>query len=274
MIGPVVISYSSETPRHDADFARELRELADGAARAAAAVGIALRWVNAAAPDAEAADLVAGAAGVIVLGGADVDPAMYGQVPEGAHVDSMDAAADAFEGSLMRCALAAGAPLLTICRGTQLLNVVLGGTLVQDLGEGLHVVRDQPMISHPVEVRAGTRLAGIIGAGAHDIRSGHHQAVDRLGEGLVVSATAADGVVEAVELPDDWVVGVQWHPEDAGADPAPLHALLADFAAAAGATPEDRRAGGLHAGAQILALQVDQEALGLGMTSVPADGAV
>jgi putative glutamine amidotransferase len=235
--GRVVVSYSSETPRHDAEFARELRELAAGAAAAAAEVGIALRWVNAAAPDAEAAALVAGAAGVIVLGGADVDPAMYGDAPDGTHVGSMDAAADAFEAGLMRCALAAGTPLLTICRGTQLLNVVLGGSLVQDLGQGMHVVDEVPMITHPVRVHAGTRLAGIVGAGTHDIRSGHHQAVNRLGDGHVVSATAPDGVIEAIELPDAWVIGVQWHPEDVGGDPAPLRALLTDFARAAVVVP-------------------------------------
>lgn len=237
MIGPVVISYSSETPRHDARFARELRGLAAGAAAAAADVGIDLRWVNAAAADAAADAVTAGAAGVIVLGGADVDPALYGQAPAGAHVRSMDAAADMFECELMRRALDAGRPLLTICRGMQLLNVVLGGTLVQDLGEGIHVRDDVPMISHPVHVHPGTRLAGIVGAGAHDIRSGHHQAVDRLGAGLAVSATAPDGVIEAVELPGAWVVGVQWHPEDAGADPAPFRSLLADFARAAADAP-------------------------------------
>lgn len=242
MTRTVVISYSSETPRHDADFAAELRELAAGAAAAAAEAGIPLRWVNAAAPDAEPAALAAEAGGVIVLGGADVDPAMYGEAPDGTHTGSMDAAADAFEGGLMRCALDAGIPLFTICRGTQLLNVVLGGSLVQDLGQGMHVIDETPMITHPVEVRAGTRLADIIGAGAHDIRSGHHQAVDRLGDGLVVSATAPDGVIEAIELPGAWVVGVQWHPEDAGGDPGPLRALLADFARAAAAAPAQPRA--------------------------------
>ena len=169
--------------------------------------------------------------------GEGIDPALYGQAPAGAHVRSMDAAADMFECELMRRALDAGRPLLTICRGMQLLNVVLGGTLVQDLGEGIHVRDDVPMISHPVHVHPGTRLAGIVGAGAHDIRSGHHQAVDRLGAGLAVSATAPDGVIEAVELPGAWVVGVQWHPEDAGADPAPFRSLLADFARAAADAP-------------------------------------
>ena len=90
------------------------------------------------------------------------------------------------------------------------------------------------MMTHDVEVRADTRLAGVLGAGAHGVRSSHHQAIDRVAEGLVVSATAPDGVVEAVELPGDaWVVGVQWHPEDVHADPTPLRALLDDFALAA-----------------------------------------
>lgn len=230
---PVVMSYSSDTPRHDAEFAAELRELAGHAGGAAAAAGLDVTWVNAAAPAATPAELVARAAGVIVLGGADVDPAMYGAEVDGAHAASMDASADEFEGALMRAAIAAGVPLLAICRGEQLLNVVHGGTLVQDLGHGMHVQPDVMMVDHAVEVRAGTRLAAIIGAGRHGIRSGHHQAIDRVGDGLVVSATAPDGCIEAVELPgDSWVVGVQWHPEDIGADPAQLRALLADFARA------------------------------------------
>ena len=233
---PVVVSYSSATPRHAEDFARELRELADIAGAAAREAGLDVTWVNAAAPDAAAADLVSRAAGVIVLGGADVDPAMYGESPAGTWTESTDAAADAFEIELIRAAIDGSLPLFAICRGTQLLNVALGGSLVQDLGAGIHRDPDPdvPMVTHDVGVRAGTRLASILGAGAHGIRSGHHQAVDRLADGLVVSATAPDGVVEAIELPGDaWVVGVQWHPEDAGADPVPLRALLAAFAAAA-----------------------------------------
>lgn len=244
---PVVVSYSSATPRHDASFARELRALADVAAAAAHDAGLTVRWVNAAEPHDTAADLVAAAGGLIVLGGADVDPAGYGAVPAGTWMESSDAAADAFEGELMREALQRGMPLFTICRGTQLLNVVRGGTLVQDLGDGMHRDPDPAvsMVPHAVEVHAGTRLAAILGAGVHVIRSGHHQAVDRLGDGLVVSATAPDGVVEAIELPGDaWVVGVQWHPEDPGADPEALRRLLDDFTRAAAArqaaAPEPR----------------------------------
>lgn len=233
---PVVVSYSSATPRHDEAFACTLRELADVTGAAAVAAGLDVRWVNAAAPDARVEDLVAQTRGVIVLGGADVDPVMYGAEPAGTRMGSTDAAADAFEAALLRAALDTGVPLLTICRGTQLLNVVLGGTLVQDLDAGMH--RDPsaaaPMVTHAVDVRDGTRLAAVLGAGRQEIRSGHHQAVDRLGDGLVVSATASDGVVEAVEMPGDaWVVGVQWHPEDPAADPAPLRILLDDFARAA-----------------------------------------
>lgn len=250
---PVVISYSSETPRHTEQFAQRLRALADVAAAAASDAGLEVTWVNAAAAgsstgargSAVAADLVARAAGVVVLGGADIDPAQYGEAPDGAHMESADAAADAFEADLMREALGAGIPLFTICRGTQLLNVVLGGTLVQDLGPSIHrgPAPAAPMVTHAVDVRDGTRLAAALGAGTHDIRSGHHQAIDRLGQGLVVSATASDGVVEAVELPGDaWVVGVQWHPEEAAADPAPLRALLADFARAASARNAPRAA--------------------------------
>lgn len=231
---PVVVSYASDTPRHDAAFTEELRELAENAAVFIRDAGLDARWVNAAAPDADARDLVSHAAGVVVLGGADVDPAMYGAAPDGTWMDSSDAAADAFEAALMREALERGIPLFTICRGTQLLNVVRGGTLVQDLGAGIHREPNQDMVTHPVAVHPDTRLAGVLGAGAHDVRSGHHQAVERLGEGLVVGAVAPDGVVEAIELPDaGWVIGVQWHPEDVVSEPSQLRLLLADFAAAA-----------------------------------------
>lgn len=233
---PVVVSYVSDTSRHDERFTRVLRELATVAGTAAREAGLDVTWVNAAAPSASVSSLLADAAGVVVLGGADVDPAMYGQVPDGTNVDSMDAAADEFEGALMADAIARGMALFTVCRGTQLLNVVRGGTLVQDLASELHrnPVVGGPMVEHDVLVHADTRLAGILGAGVHGIRSGHHQAIDRLGDGLVVSAVAPDGVIEAVELPGDaWVVGVQWHPEETSADPAALRALLADFARAA-----------------------------------------
>ncbi|MEU1970054.1 gamma-glutamyl-gamma-aminobutyrate hydrolase family protein [Microbacterium sp. NPDC019599] len=233
---PVVVSYSSSTPLHDAQFAQELRDLADVAGAAARDAGLEVRWVNAAAPDASPDDLVASSGGVIVLGGADVDPTGYGAAVAGAWMDSADAAADAFEAALMRAAIEASTPLLAICRGAQLLNVALGGTLVQDLGIGIHRDPDSAvlMVTHSVEVAAGTRLAAVVGAGPHDIRSGHHQAIHELGDGLVVSATAPDGVIEAVELAGDgWVVGVQWHPEDPTADSAHLAALLGDFAGAA-----------------------------------------
>ncbi|MFC6326273.1 gamma-glutamyl-gamma-aminobutyrate hydrolase family protein [Microbacterium koreense] len=231
---PVVMSYASETARHDRAFADELRMLADSAAVFAREAGLEIRWVNSAAPDADPGSLAASAAGVIVLGGADVDPAMYRADPDGTWMDSTDAAADAFEAALMRTAMDRGIPLFTICRGTQLLNVMQGGSLVQDLGQGIHREPNQDMVTHPATVHAGTRLAGILGAGSHEVRSGHHQAVDRLGEGLVVSAVAPDGVIEAIEMTgDQWVVGVQWHPEEPASDPAQLRRLLADFAVAA-----------------------------------------
>ncbi|MDE0546357.1 gamma-glutamyl-gamma-aminobutyrate hydrolase family protein [Microbacterium sp. C7(2022)] len=231
---PVVMSFSSATPRHDAGFARELRMLADAAEKVAREAGLGVRWVNAADPDSSAAALVAGTTGVIVLGGADVDPALYGQAPDGAWMDSADASADAFEAELMREAIDRGTPVLAICRGMQLLNVTLGGTLVQHLGDGMH--RDAnpevDMVTHPVEVLPGTRVAAALGAGEHPVRSAHHQAVAELGEGLVVTATSSDGVIEAIERAGTpWVVGVQWHPEDPGSDPRQLRALLRDLAA-------------------------------------------
>ena len=140
----------------------------------------------------------------------------------------------------MLAAREARRPLLGICRGLQLLNVALGGTLVQDLG------MERPSeITHPREkartqrvhgviVVAGTRLARATGALRFDVNTLHHQAVDRLANGLRPTAYAPDDVIEAAESTDDWwALGVQWHPEELIDDPQPWdRALFAAFAAA------------------------------------------
>jgi putative glutamine amidotransferase len=121
-------------------------------------------------------------------------------------------ARDAWELALIGAALDAGMPVLGICRGMQLLNVALGGTLVQHLQGHAEVVG--VFGGHPVKPVPGSLYAGIVPEEA-TVPTYHHQAVDRLGAGLVPSAYAADGTVEAVELPAErgWVLGVQWHPE-------------------------------------------------------------
>lgn len=158
-----------------------------------------------------AAETVARLDGLVIAGGPDVDPARYGAERE-PRTGPPALARDAWELALIEAALDAGTPVLGICRGMQLLNVALGGTLVQHLEGHAEVVG--VFGGHPVKPVPGTLYAGIVPEET-TVPTYHHQAVDRLGAGLVPSAYAADGTVEAVELPADrgWVLGVQWHPE-------------------------------------------------------------
>ncbi|MGP2436488.1 gamma-glutamyl-gamma-aminobutyrate hydrolase family protein [Streptomyces sp. JW3] len=181
-------------------------------------------------PDApeHAAAVVARLDGLVIAGGPDVDPARYGAERD-PRTGPPAEARDAWELALIEAALAARLPLLGVCRGMQLLNVALGGTLVQHLAGHAEVVG--VFGGHPVEPVPGTRYAGIVPETA-PVPTYHHQAVDRLGTGLVASAHAADGTVEAVELPAavGWVLGVQWHPE-MGEDVRVMRALVAAAAA-------------------------------------------
>ncbi|MFD7227283.1 gamma-glutamyl-gamma-aminobutyrate hydrolase family protein [Streptomyces sp. NPDC059881] len=157
-----------------------------------------------------AASVVARLDGLVVAGGPDVEPVRYGAEPD-PRTGPPARERDAWELALIDAALADGTPLLGICRGMQLLNVALGGTLVQHL-DG-HVEATGVFGRHPVTPVEGTRYASLVPEESA-VPTYHHQSVDRLGDGLVVSAHARDGTVEAVELPDPaWVLGVQWHPE-------------------------------------------------------------
>ena len=160
--------------------------------------------------------------GLVLAGGADVDPSRYG-AERSPRTGPPAPERDAWELALIEAALVSGTPLLGICRGMQLLNVALGGTLVQHLDGHAEVVG--VFGGHPVKPVPGT-LYGDIAPEETTVPTYHHQAVDRLGEGLVPSAYAADGTVEAVELPPaDWVLGVQWHPE-MGEDLRVMRALV------------------------------------------------
>ncbi|OII60003.1 MULTISPECIES: gamma-glutamyl-gamma-aminobutyrate hydrolase family protein [unclassified Streptomyces] len=148
--------------------------------------------------------------GLVVAGGADVEPVRYGARPD-PRTGPPDRERDAWELALIEAALAAGTPLLGVCRGMQLLNVALGGTLVQHL-DG-HAERVGRFGRHTVKPVPGTRYGALVPE-ATEVPTYHHQAVDRLGEGLRPSAFAEDGTVEAVEPSGGtWVLGVQWHPE-------------------------------------------------------------
>lgn len=166
--------------------------------------------------------------GIVFSGGADVDPAHYGAVahPE---TDTPQARRDAGEMALLRAALERDMPTLAICRGFQLLNVARGGDLVQHLpekvGNDVHKQVPGQFAVHPVEVKEGTRLGAIVGS-TPEVTSHHHQALGRVGDGLVETAWAADGTLEGVEDPSRrFVVGVQWHPE-ASEDRALFEALV------------------------------------------------
>lgn len=159
---------------------------------------------------AHAAATVARLDGLVIAGGPDVDPARYG-AERSARTGPPAPERDAWELALIEAALASGTPLLGICRGMQLLNVALGGTLVQHI-DG-HVTQVGVFGRHKVDPVPGTRYAQVAPEPV-SVPTHHHQAVDRPGDGLMASAYAADGTVEAVELPGaDWVLGVQWHPE-------------------------------------------------------------
>ncbi|MER5600123.1 gamma-glutamyl-gamma-aminobutyrate hydrolase family protein [Streptomyces sp. NPDC002265] len=170
-----------------------------------------------------AAATVARLDGLVIAGGPDVEPVRYGAEPD-PRTGPPARARDAWELALIEAALATRVPLLGICRGMQLLNVAGGGTLVQHLDGHAEVVGVFGL--HPVKPVPGTLYAGIVPEETA-VPTYHHQAVDRLGTDLVASAYAADGTVEAIELPASagWVLGVQWHPE-MGEDLRVLRALV------------------------------------------------
>ncbi len=159
--------------------------------------------------------------GLVLTGGTDINPSRYGQrpIPE---TEDPDDARDLLEIRMVQDAITAGLPLLAICRGMQLFNVAQGGTLIQHLTSADVHSQDMPdsepgkhAATHAIRVAADTRLAAMVGEGEQTVNSRHHQAVDRLGEGLIISATSSDGVIEALERPGNaFAVAVQWHPED------------------------------------------------------------
>jgi putative glutamine amidotransferase len=169
-------------------------------------------------------EVVQHADGVLLTGGGDVDPALYGASPHPTF-DPAEPGRDAYELALVRAALAARRPILAICRGIQILNVARGGTLIQhipdDLADPLNHRIPQPRTAHAhdVWITRDSLLDRLLHEREDDdtlpVNSRHHQAIHAVGSGLVVTATAPDGVIEAVEDPAlRFCLGVQWHPEN------------------------------------------------------------
>ena len=193
---------------------------------------------------------VDGCDGVLLTGGADVDPAEYGEATRHPSVE-IDAARDAYELALARAAMARDLPLLAICRGAQVVNVAAGGTLVQDIPSEhpttiQHTIESpRDSLAHDVIVTPGTRLAALLGgpqSGTDRVRvnSRHHQSVRDVAAGFVVSAVAPDGIVEAIERPSArFCLAVQWHPENFWKT-GEFAALFEDFVREAGLRPEAR----------------------------------
>lgn len=190
-----------------------------------AAGGLPIIFVPDLSPE-ETVELFGECDGLLLTGGEDVDPCHYGATPH-PKLGTVDPRRDANELALVAEARARDLPILGICRGIQLCNVALGGTLFQDLpSERPGTIDHDPSTardvrSHPVTVTEHSRLADILGTTELAANSFHHQAIDRLGNGLVATAVAPDGLIEGVEStdPHDWIIAVQWHPEELAHEP-------------------------------------------------------
>lgn len=159
--------------------------------------------------------------GLVLTGGEDVDPTHYGHARHPA-IGDVDPQRDAFELGIFREARQRGLPVLAICRGIQLVNVALGGTLWQDLPSERpsalphRAPTERDVRTHRVDITPGSQLARVLGTTSCDVNSFHHQSIRDLAPGLLVTATAPDGEIEGVESPpgEPWLLAVQWHPEE------------------------------------------------------------
>jgi putative glutamine amidotransferase len=219
----------------------KLRLYAEAVAAAGARFEV-LPWTGDAERDAQRFD------GLVLCGGDDVDAARWGEANHPT-VELVPAVRDDYEIRLVRRALAHRTPLLGVCRGSQVMNVALGGTLIQHVPEVPGAGAHQGGARHEVALVPGTLLASLSHAAAAQVNSHHHQAIGRVAEGLRVAARAPDGIVEAVEAGDGgpdggrFVVGVQWHPEREGNDAPYGLDLFAELVRAAGAARTARNPG-------------------------------
>lgn len=166
-----------------------------------------------------AADIMENLDGIVLAGGDDCDPALYGEAPHPS-VEPMDPRRQKNDLTLARMARERGIPTLGICLGVQVMNIAAGGKIIQDIDSQIatdirHASVPENRARHEVTIEQGTRLASILGARTYNVNSSHHQAIRSAGEGLRVTAQAPDGVIEGLEDPSHpFYVGVQWHPED------------------------------------------------------------
>ena len=178
--------------------------------------------------DSAAETIIDSVSGLVLTGGEDVDPARYGEERH-EKVRSVNPARDATETALISAAKSRGTPVFAICRGIQILNVALGGTLVQDIpsqcnspiGHDEDTPRDSR--SHDITIEPGSLIARAVGTEHCAVNSFHHQSVKRVAEGMRVTARSPDGVIEGMESTADrwWVMAVQWHPEEMTESPEP-----------------------------------------------------
>lgn len=192
-----------------------------------------------------AVEIVEGLDGILLAGGDDCDPALYGEesLPS---VEPMDACRQSNDLALARVARERGIPTLGICLGLQVMNVAAGGTLVQDIDSQIeteirHASDPEGRALHDVLIEKGTRLAGILPAAELNVNSSHHQAIKDVAGGLRVTAYAPDGVVEGLEDPHHpFYIGVQWHPEDMSGEGS-ASSLFGAFVEAARTFAEEKR---------------------------------
>ncbi|HET7437286.1 MAG TPA: gamma-glutamyl-gamma-aminobutyrate hydrolase family protein [Thermoanaerobaculia bacterium] len=172
-----------------------------------------------------ARDLVESLDGLVLAGGYDCDPALYGEERHET-VEAMDERRQSNDYALAKAAREHGIPTLGICLGLQMMNVAAGGSLVQDIDSAMdteirHASIPEDRARHDVIVEQGTKLASILRSGEMNVNSSHHQAIKNVGEGLRITAHAPDGIVEGLEDPSHpFYIGVQWHPEDMPGEPS------------------------------------------------------
>ncbi|UPK77062.1 gamma-glutamyl-gamma-aminobutyrate hydrolase family protein [Nocardioidaceae bacterium SCSIO 66511] len=207
-------------PLYVPDASDEVRGLVDrlavSALRLLSNAGAEVSVIDVSAAERLPVDVACTTDGVLLLGGGDIDPALYG-AESGPNLYGVDRRADDYTIEVITAARRGGIPVLGICRGNQLINVAAGGTLYTDIADpALHhgVAPAQLFVDEAVTLAPDSWVSRLYGTDRLVVRSGHHQAIREVGTGLRTCAVADDGIVEGVEAESGWCVGVQWHPED------------------------------------------------------------